>query len=52
MVHTCNECSKIIPAKAMKLFAEKVNAYDEIIAVDPGRQTIAIMWSPTTGAFF
>ena len=48
-----NECSKeIIPAKAMELSAKRVNAYNEIIAIDPAGRTIATMGSPTTGAFF
>jgi hypothetical protein len=48
-----NECLKeVIPAKAMRLSGEKVNAYKGINAVDPGQRTIATMWIPTTGAFF
>ena len=48
-----NECLKeVIPAKAMRLSGDKVNAYKGINAVDPGQRTIATMWIPTTGAFF
>ena len=36
----------------MKLSAEDVKAYDEILAPDPGRRTIAMTWSAATGAFF
>ena len=36
----------------MKLSAEGVKAYDEILAPDPGRRTIAMTWSAATGAFF
>ena len=48
-----DNCSQdVIPAKAMKLSAEDVKAYDEILAPDPGRRTIAMTWSAATGAFF
>jgi hypothetical protein len=36
----------------MKLSAEDVKAYNEIIALDPGRNTIAKICNPTAGAFF
>jgi hypothetical protein len=41
-----------MPAKAMKLSAEDVKAYDKIIVPDLGRRTIATTQSPTTGACF
>ena len=34
------------------LCVEKVNACDETIAVDPGSETIASIWSPTSRALF
>jgi len=43
---------QVTAAKAMKQSAEGVNAYDEIIAVGPGRRTIKTVWRPTRGAFF
>ena len=47
-----DKCSQdVIPAKAMKLSAEDVKAYNEIIALDPGRKTIAKICNPTAGAF-
>ena len=36
----------------MKLSADDVKAYDEIIALDSGRRTVVMTWSAPTGAFF
>ena len=36
----------------MHLTAEEVKKLDEILAIDPGRQTIATAWLPSSGAFF
>ena len=48
-----DDCSEgLIPAKAMHLTAEEVKKLDEVLAIDPGRQTIATAWLPSSEAFF
>ena len=48
-----DNCSDdIVPAKAMKLLAEELKAYDEFVPGDPDKRTILTSWSSTTGAFF
>ena len=48
-----DNCSQdVIPAKAMKLSADDVKAYNEIIALGSGRRTVVMTWSAPTGAFF
>ena len=42
----------MIPAKAVHLTEEEVRKFDEVLAVDSGRRTIATAWSPSSGAFF
>jgi len=36
----------------MHLTAEEVKKLDEVLAIDPGRQTIATAWLPSSEAFF
>ena len=46
-------CSEgLIPAKAVHLRTEEVKKLDEVLAIDPGRQTIATAWLPSSEAFF
>ena len=48
-----DNCSDdIVPAKAMKLLAEELKAYDEFVPGDPDKRTILTSWSSTTSAFF